>query len=66
MAQTRILTVGIEALAAVVCCVTPVLIISLSAVGRSAWTGYLDYVPLPAIAIFVALIIYAVIGRKTA
>ncbi|TVO18385.1 mercury resistance system transport protein MerF, partial [Vibrio cholerae] len=35
------------------CCFTPVLVILLGVVGLSALTGYLDYVLLPALAIFI-------------
>ena len=37
------------------CCFTPVLVILLGVVGLSALTGYLDYVLLPALAIFIGL-----------
>ncbi|RMF13790.1 MAG: mercury resistance system transport protein MerF [Gammaproteobacteria bacterium] len=46
------------------CCFTPVLVIVLGAVGLSAWTGYLDVVLLPALALFVALTVYAWVRRK--
>jgi len=46
------------------CCFTPVLVILLGVVGLSALTGYLDYVLLPALAIFIGLTIYA-IQRKS-
>jgi hypothetical protein len=42
------------------CCFTPVLVILLGAIGLSALTGYLDYVLLPALAIFIGLTIYAI------
>ena len=65
MTQFRMLTVGlIGALAAAVCCFTPILIGLLGAVGLSALTGYLDYVLLPAFVIFAALVIYALVRRK--
>jgi len=38
----------------------------LGAVGLSAATGYLDYVLLPAIAIFLAITVYAYLRRKPA
>ncbi len=41
------------------CCFTPVLVILLGAIGLSALTGYLDMVLLPALAIFIGLVIYA-------
>lgn len=42
------------------CCFTPVLVILLGVVGLSAFTGYLDYVLLPALVIFVGLTLYAI------
>jgi mercuric ion transport protein len=67
MTRVRMLAFGITgALAAAVCCFTPVLVVLLGAVGLSAATGYLDYVLLPAIAIFLAISIYAYRRRKPA
>jgi len=54
------------AAAAAVCCFTPILVALLGAIGLSAATGYLDYVLLPAIVIFIAIIIYAYLRRKPA
>ena len=45
---------------------TPALVLLLAAVGLSALTGYLDYVLLPAIAIFVGIVIYALWRRRAA
>lgn len=50
---------------AALCCFTPVLVILLGAVGLSALTGYLDYVLLPALGIFIVLTIYAVWRRQS-
>ena len=67
MTRFRMLAVGITgALAAAVCCFTPILVALLGAVGMSAATGYLDYVLLPAIAIFLAISVYAYRRRKPA
>jgi mercuric ion transport protein len=49
---------------AALCCFTPVLVVLLGAVGMSAWLGWLDYVLLPALAIFIALTAYAVWRRQ--
>ena len=46
------------------CCFTPFLVVLLGFVGLSAVVGYLDYVLLPALGVFFALTIYAVIRRK--
>ena len=48
------------------CCFTPILVILLGVVGLSALTGYLDYVLLPALAVFVGLTIYAVVHKRKA
>lgn len=47
-----------------ICCVTPILVILFSALGLSALTGYLDYVLLPTLGIFVMVIIYALWKRR--
>ena len=46
------------------CCFTPILVVLLAAVGMSALTGYLDYVLLPALAIFIGLTVYALWRKK--
>ena len=43
---------------AVLCCATPFLVILLGVVGLSAFTGYIDYVALPALAGSIGLIAY--------
>ena len=48
------------------CCFTPALVILLGVVGLSAFTGYLDYVLLPALAVFIGLTIYAVRRKQNA
>jgi mercuric ion transport protein len=45
------------------CCFTPVLVILFGVVGLSAAVGYLDYVLLPALAIFAGLTAYALWRR---
>lgn len=42
-----------------VCCFTPALVILLGGVGLSAWVPWLDFVLLPALALFGALTIWA-------
>ena len=60
MKKPSLLTTGVVGTVIVaLCCFTPVLVILLAAVGLSAWLGYLDYVLLPALAIFIGLIFYA-------
>ncbi|GAB4466734.1 MAG: mercury resistance system transport protein MerF [Burkholderiaceae bacterium] len=61
----KLLKVGIAATAiAALCCFTPVLFLLLGAVGLAALTGYLDYVLLPALAIFGGLTVYALWRRR--
>jgi purine-cytosine permease-like protein len=48
------------------CCFTPVLVLLLGVVGLSALTGYLDYVLLPTLAVFIGLTIYAVRRKRQA
>ena len=48
------------------CCFTPILVILFGVVGLSALTGYLDYVLLPALAIFISLTIYAIWRKRKA
>lgn len=44
---------------AALCCFTPVLVLLLGVVGLSAWLGWLDYVLIPALLVFVGITIYA-------
>lgn len=46
------------AVIAAICCATPVLVLALGALGLSAWVGGLDYVLLPALAVFLGLMAY--------
>lgn len=48
---------------AALCCFTPVLVVLLGVTGLSAWLGWLDYVLLPALAVFMAITIYALWRR---
>ena len=64
---TQLLTTGIiGTVIAALCCFTPVLVILLGAVGLSSIVGYLDYVLLPALGIFVLVTIYALWKRTAA
>jgi mercuric ion transport protein len=67
MSRAKLIVFGIVgAIAAALCCFTPVLVILLGAVGLSAVTGYLDYVLLPAAVIFIALAMYGFTRRSPA
>lgn len=46
------------------CCFTPVLVILLGAVGLSAVLGWLDFVLLPALAVFIGITFYALWRRQ--
>jgi hypothetical protein len=52
---TGLIGTGLVAL----CCFTPVLVVLLGVIGLGAITGYLDYVLLPALAVFLGLVVYA-------
>ena len=45
------------------CCFTPILIVTLGILGLGGVTGYLDYVLLPGLAVFVGITLYA-LSRK--
>ncbi|WP_454786188.1 mercury resistance system transport protein MerF [Marinobacter subterrani] len=64
-AQGRLLRVGIVGTILVaLCCFTPILVILMATVGLAALTGYLDYVLLPALAVFIGLTVYAFWRKK--
>jgi len=48
------------------CCVTPILVLLLGVIGLGAVTGYLDYVLLPALAVFLGLAVYAGVRQRQA
>lgn len=54
----------IGAVVAAVCCLTPVLVVLVSAVGLSALVGYLDYVLFPALGLFVLLAAVGWVQRR--
>jgi mercuric ion transport protein len=64
--NTLLKTGVIGTIIALVCCLTPALVILLSVVGLSALTGWLDFVLLPALAIFLLMTGYALWKRKKA
>lgn len=47
------------------CCFTPVLVVLSGAVGLSAFTGYIDVVLLPVLAIFIIITFYELWKRRT-
>ena len=48
---------------AALCCATPVLVILFGVLGLSAWVGWLDYVLIPALLVFIGITIYALRRR---
>ena len=58
--KKTLLSIGIiGSIVTAVCCFTPVLVVLLGVVGLSAIAGYLDYVLLPALFVFVGILLYA-------
>ncbi|MBL4597936.1 MAG: mercury resistance system transport protein MerF [Rhizobiaceae bacterium] len=67
MSNDGMLRTGITgALIMALCCFTPILVILLGGVGLSAILGYLDFVLLPALGIFIMITIYALWKRQAA
>jgi mercuric ion transport protein len=63
----RVLKTGIiGTVLIVICCVTPILVIALGAVGLAAWTGWLDLVLLPALGVFLCILGYGLWRCKRA
>ncbi|MDX1605239.1 MAG: mercury resistance system transport protein MerF [Candidatus Competibacterales bacterium] len=67
MKDRTLLKTGITgSVIAAICCFTPLLVVTLAAVGLSAWIGWLDYVLLPALVLFLGLTVYALWRRQAA
>lgn len=65
MNNNKMLATGlIGTVIAALCCFTPVLVIALGAVGLSAILGYLDYILLPALGIFILMTVFALYRRQ--
>ena len=65
MDGNRLLRTGIVgAILTALCCFTPVLVFLFAALGLSALVGYLDFVLLPALAISLTAIVYALYRRR--
>jgi mercuric ion transport protein len=47
------------------CCFTPLLVVTLGALGLSAWVAGLDYVLFPLLAPFVGVTLYALFTKET-
>lgn len=55
---------GAGSVIAAICCFTPALVALLSAVGLSAWLGWIDYVLFPALALFLGITAYGLWRRQ--
>lgn len=67
MKDATILGTGIVGSAiAAICCATPILVIALGALGLSALVGWVDYVAIPALALFLAITVYRLWRRPRA
>lgn len=57
--ENKLIKVGIVGtIVAAICCATPILVVLLGAIGLGALTGYLDFVLLPALAVFLLVTVY--------
>ncbi|WP_290700428.1 mercury resistance system transport protein MerF [Amphritea sp.] len=63
MPKSLLKTGVIGTVIAAICCFTPILVILLSAIGLASFVGYLDYVLLPLLGIFICIALYALIQR---
>jgi mercuric ion transport protein len=65
--DTKLITTGVAgALVSMLCCVTPVLVVLLGALGLTAWVAKLDYVLIPVFVASIGLVIFAAVRRKRA
>jgi mercuric ion transport protein len=65
MTRNRLLVFGtIGVILSALCCFTPILVVLLGVVGLSAFIGYLDYVLLPAVLIFIGIVAYALVRKR--
>ncbi len=65
MTDEKLLKVGIiGTIGAALCCFTPILVILLTTVGLSAIIGWLDFVLFPALAVFIAITVYALWKKR--
>ena len=65
MRDVTMLKIGIAgSVITAICCFTPALVLVLGAVGLSAWLSWIDYVLLPALAMFLAITGYGLYLRR--
>ena len=61
----NLLKVGaVGTLVAAVCCFTPLLVVVFGVLGLGGLVGYLDYLLLPSLGLFVAILLYALWKRQ--
>jgi len=51
---------------AAICCFTPALVIILTSLGAASIVGYLDFVLLPLLLVFIGLVTFAFLKRQSA
>jgi mercuric ion transport protein len=60
-----LLSIGVTgSIITALCCFTPILVILLGTLGLSALVGYLDYVLLPALVVFLGIVFVALLGKN--
>ena len=65
--NTKLIGTGAAgALVSLLCCVTPVLVVTLGALGLTAFVAKLDYVLIPVFVASIGLVIFALLRRKRA
>ena len=62
--RTLLRTGVVGSVVAALCCATPILVILFGVLGLSAWAGWLDYVLIPALVVFIGITIYALHRRR--
>lgn len=67
MNERRLLITGVVgSVVAAICCFTPVLVVLFTALGLSALIAWLDYLLLPALALFLGVTVFALVRRRSA
>ncbi len=65
MGNSKLLKIGlVGTVISALCCFTPLLVVLLGAVGLSAAIGWLDFVLLPSLFFFVALVVFALFRQS--
>ncbi|MBT5415899.1 MAG: mercury resistance system transport protein MerF [Rhodospirillaceae bacterium] len=65
MSNRKLLIIGgVGAVVTALCCFTPLLVIVLGALGLSAWLGWLDYALFPLLAVFLAILVLALVRMR--